>query len=143
MGFAFRALPIVFALVVAGGAFVEWARDPDAVPPSVRGEAPAFGAREGGDPAAAFRGEERGYLRVVASPWADVYVDGERVDTTPVGRPIRVQSGRHWVTFKHPSAPDEQRSVKVLAGQTVFVDVTMRVPHVIVDAGVVDAAISP
>ncbi len=46
---------------------------------------------------------------------------------TPVGRPIPVLPGRHFVTFRHPNAPDEQRTIKISAGQSVFLDVTMRV----------------
>jgi serine/threonine-protein kinase len=63
---------------------------------------------------------------VVATPWAEVFVDGELVDTTPIGRAIPVAPGKHFVTFRHPSAPDEQRTIKIAAGQTVFLDVTMR-----------------
>jgi serine/threonine-protein kinase len=69
----------------------------------------------------------RGFVRVLARPWADVVVDGELVDTTPIGRPLPVVPGRHYVTFRHPAAPDEQRTVDVAAGQTVLLDVTLRV----------------
>jgi hypothetical protein len=65
-------------------------------------------------------------------------VDGELVDTTPVGRPIPVLPGRHFVTFRHPSAPDEQRSIRIAAGQSVFLDVTMNVDRG--DAGAVKDA---
>jgi len=62
----------------------------------------------------------------VARPWAEVYLDGQLVDTTPIGRPIAVPPGKHFVTFRHPQAADEQRTVKVAVGQTVFLDVSMR-----------------
>lgn len=91
-------------------------------------------------------GAERGYIRVVAHPWADVSVDGRFIDSTPMAKPIIVSAGRHYVTFKHPNAPDEQREMNVASGQTVFVDVTMRIDRRTVDAGVdaaSDAAISP
>jgi len=58
------------------------------------------------------------------------------VDTTPVGRPIPLRPGRHWITFRHPTAPDEQRSISVEAGQTVLVDVTMHPVRVHPDAGI-------
>ena len=66
---------------------------------------------------------------------AEVQIDGERVDTTPIGRPVRVPPGRHELTFKHPNAPDEQRTVDVGPGQRTTVDVEMEVVR-IVDAGV-------
>lgn len=77
----------------------------------------------------------RGYLRVLAQPWAEVVVDGEAIDTTPMARPIAVAPGRHFVTFVHPNAPEEKRTVNVVAGQTVLVDVTMRIDRPQKDAG--------
>ncbi|MRG97275.1 serine/threonine-protein kinase [Polyangium spumosum] len=88
---------------------------------------------------------ERGHLKVLARPWAEVLVDGQFVDVTPIGRPIPVVPGRHYVTFKHPNAPDEKREIRVIAGQTVLLDVTMRLERraaPAVDAGT-DAADSP
>jgi serine/threonine-protein kinase len=74
-------------------------------------------------------------LKILAHPWAEVLVDGERLDTTPIGRPVRVPPGRHELTFKHPNAPDERRTVDVGPGQRTTVDVEMEVVR-IVDAGV-------
>ncbi len=77
-----------------------------------------------------------GAIRVVASPWAEVYVDGDLAGVTPMGKPIPVAPGRHYLTFKHPKAPDEPKTITVAAGQTVFIDVTMRIER---DAGVKEA----
>jgi len=82
---------------------------------------------------------DRGMVRVVAQPWAEVYLDGELVDVTPMGRPILVIPGKHFITFRHPKAPDEQRAIKIAAGQTVMLDVTMRVERA-ADAGARDGA---
>lgn len=67
-------------------------------------------------------------LRVVARPWATVYVDGQLVDVTPFARPIPVRAGEHRLTFRHPSAPDERRVVRVSEGETALVEVELRVP---------------
>jgi eukaryotic-like serine/threonine-protein kinase len=91
-------------------------------------------------------GSDRGYLRVLAHPWAEVFVDGKLIDVTPMAKPIVVSVGRHFVTFKHPNAPDEQRSIMVSLGQTVLLDVTMRLDRRTIDAGTdaaSDAPISP
>jgi len=72
---------------------------------------------------------------VLAQPWAEVSVDGEAIDTTPMARPIVVAPGRHFVTFVHPNAPEEKRTVDVGPGQTVLIDVAMRIERPQRDAG--------
>jgi hypothetical protein len=64
-------------------------------------------------------------LRVLATPWADVAVDGQHVETTPFARPIPLAPGMHFVTLTHPDAPPEQRAIKLAAGETRTLDVTM------------------
>ncbi len=71
---------------------------------------------------------QAGYLRVVAQPWADVYVDGELVDTTPFARLIPLAPGLHYVKLAHPSAPEERRTISLSTGETVVLDVSMKVP---------------
>jgi eukaryotic-like serine/threonine-protein kinase len=78
-------------------------------------------------------------LRILARPWAEVDIDGKLVDTTPIGQPIDVAPGKHKVVFRHPNAPSEEREVEVVAGQTVLLDVDMRVTRP-VDAGAPRAA---
>ena len=128
-----RALAVVFGLLVAGGAAIELGlRDPEVSPPVTA--APPWPGKA----------PERGFIKVLARPWAEVLVDGELVEVTPVARPIPVPTGRHFVTFRHPNAPDEKRAVTVATGQTVLLDVAMRVERP--DAGrppPPDAAASP
>jgi hypothetical protein len=68
-----------------------------------------------------------GYLRVVARPWAEVVVDGQRIDITPFARAVPLAGGTHYVTLKHPKAADERRVIKVTPGETVMLDVTLAV----------------
>jgi len=70
---------------------------------------------------------EAGGLRVQAEPWAEVWVDGQRVETTPFARAVPLGAGTHFVTLKHPDAPEEKRTVEITNGETVQLDVTMRV----------------
>ncbi|MCC6556254.1 MAG: protein kinase [Polyangiaceae bacterium] len=117
-----RRLGAVFALVLAGAALIELGlRDDDVPTPSA-------------DPAAQ-GAPQHGALRVLARPWAEVFVDGDLVDVTPIGRPIPVAPGRHYVTFRHPNAPEEKREIVVAAGQTVLLDVALRVDRPAPDAG--------
>ena len=80
-------------------------------------------------------------LRVLARPWAEVHLDGKLIDVTPVGRPIEVSPGPHTVVFRHPNAPEESRTVEIIAGQTILLDVEMRVVRP-PDASVPEAAAS-
>lgn len=68
-----------------------------------------------------------GGLRVLASPWAHVRVDGQEVETTPFARPIPLTAGKHWVTLTHPDAPAVERDIMVSPNETVTLDVTMTV----------------
>ncbi|WP_433933986.1 serine/threonine protein kinase [Sorangium cellulosum] len=125
----------IFALILAGGALIELGlRQHEAVgPPSAEARQPGASS------------EERGYLKVLARPWAEVVVDGELIDVTPMARPIPLQAGRHFVTFRHPNAPEEKRTISVSAGQTVTLDVSMRIDRPPPDAGAppVDRDASP
>jgi eukaryotic-like serine/threonine-protein kinase len=73
------------------------------------------------------RPRRRGYLRVVADPWAYVFVDGQKVATTPFAEPIPLSAGTHYVRLEHPEAPSERRTVTLVPGETVLLDVKMDV----------------
>lgn len=77
--------------------------------------------------------EAAGGLKVVASPWAHVRVDGQQVETTPFARAIPLRAGPHWVTLVHPEAPPVEREVVVAPGEVLTLDVTM--PIAAEDAG--------
>jgi serine/threonine-protein kinase len=66
-----------------------------------------------------------GFLRVLATPWAEVWVDGQRADVTPFARPIPLRPGTHYVTLTHPSAPAQKRTLVVASGETATIDVVM------------------
>jgi serine/threonine-protein kinase len=76
-----------------------------------------------------------GALRVVAVPWAEVFVDGQRIDVTPFARAIPLAAGVHYVVFKHPDAPDESRTVQIGEGETLLLSVTMKVDGISQDGG--------
>ena len=70
---------------------------------------------------------QRAFLRVVARPWAHVIVDGQEVDTTPFARPIPLSAGSHYVRLEHPNAPVERRAIELTPGETLLLDVTLKV----------------
>ena len=69
-----------------------------------------------------------GYLRVLATPWAEVWIDGQRIDVTPFARGLPLPPGTHYITLVHPNAPVEKRTIDVVSGETWTMDVVMAVP---------------
>jgi serine/threonine-protein kinase len=90
----------------------------------------AFGTVEANRRAAAplaTPGVEAAELRVVAHPWARVFVDGQLRETTPFARPIRLSPGTHYVRLEHPNAVEERRTLSLAAGEAVLLEVDMKV----------------
>lgn len=90
----------------------------------------AFGPAEANRRAAAplsTPGAEAAELRVVAHPWAHVFVDGQQRETTPFARPIRLSPGTHYIRLEHPNAVAERRTVAMAAGEAVLLEVDMKV----------------
>ncbi|HEX2872796.1 MAG TPA: serine/threonine-protein kinase [Polyangiaceae bacterium] len=90
----------------------------------------AFGPMEASRRAAAplsTPGAEASELRVVAHPWAYVFVDGQQRETTPFARPIRLSPGTHYIRLEHPNAVAERRTVTMAAGESVLLEVDMKV----------------
>jgi serine/threonine-protein kinase len=111
-----RALVGLAALGLAfttGGAMLQW---------SARG---ARAAAQAGNKPLELLPAAAGALRVVATPWAEVHVDGQRVDVTPMARAIPLAAGPHYVTLTHPNAPSDKRIVTITSGETTTLDVTM------------------
>jgi hypothetical protein len=43
------------------------------------------------------------YLKIQqVKPWADIYIDGQKVDTTPIAEPIEVEPGKHLISLENP-----------------------------------------
>jgi eukaryotic-like serine/threonine-protein kinase len=105
----------VLLLTVALGGFIQYAD---------RGSREA--AHAGEDPLELVPPKQAS-LRVLATPWADVAIDGQHVDTTPFARAIPLSPGTHFVTLTHPDAPSEQRTLHLGPGEQELLEVTMRV----------------
>ncbi len=86
---------------------------------------PAEASRRAAAPEAAPVGAAE--LRVVAHPWAHVFVDGQQRETTPFARPIRLTPGTHYIRLEHPAAPPERRTLTLSAGEAVLLEVNMKV----------------
>ena len=68
-------------------------------------------------------------LRVLAEPWAEVWVDGKHVETTPFARPLELAAGPHALILRHPDAPEVRRDLVLTGGAEETVDVVMALPE--------------
>ena len=54
-----------------------------------------------------------GYIEFVVEPWADVYIDGELVATTPTSERIALPPGKHYVKYKNPYFQEQAAEIFV------------------------------
>jgi hypothetical protein len=67
----------------------------------------------------------KGTIAVNATPWAEVWIDGEKIGETPVGN-APVVIGSHEVVFRHPDLGEQRRLVTVTATTPAKLSVDMR-----------------
>jgi hypothetical protein len=66
-----------------------------------------------------------GVLSINAQPWAEVFVDGERVGETPIGNlPRRI--GNHEVVLRHPEFGERRQTVVILVDKPTRIGVDLR-----------------
>ncbi len=71
---------------------------------------------------------DAGFLKVSADPWAHVFVDGERVMTTPAARSVSLTPGPHFVKYANPYFAPVEREISIEPGNTLHDRVTLDQP---------------
>ncbi len=66
-----------------------------------------------------------GSLALNAQPWADVWLDGDRIGETPIGN-VQVPIGAHRVVFRHPELGEQAHNVTVTLSAPTRVSADMR-----------------
>jgi hypothetical protein len=66
-----------------------------------------------------------GSLAVNASPWAEVWIDGERVGETPLGK-VTLPVGPHELVFRHPELGERRMRAVVRADEPAKVTLDLR-----------------
>jgi hypothetical protein len=64
-------------------------------------------------------------LAVNAVPWAEVWIDGEKVGETPLGD-LKVSVGPHEVVFRHPDLGEQRHAITVTAAAPARLSVDLR-----------------
>lgn len=62
--------------------------------------------------------ENAGYVHCVVTPWAEVYVDEQYKDTTPLTKPIVLSAGKHSLRFRNSAFADIVKEIVVVAKDT-------------------------
>lgn len=66
-------------------------------------------------------------ISINATPWAEVWIDGQRAGDTPIGN-FSLPIGKHELLFSHPDFGDQRRTVTVGVTAPQRVSVDMRKP---------------
>ncbi|MEW6061917.1 MAG: PEGA domain-containing protein, partial [Bacteroidota bacterium] len=68
--------------------------------------------------------EHVGYLMCTVTPWAEVYIDEQYKDTTPLSKPIMVSAGKHIVRFKNSAFNDIVKEISIAPKDTILLSIT-------------------
>jgi serine/threonine-protein kinase len=60
-----------------------------------------------------------GYLDLQVLPWAEIYINDEYYETTPVKNPIILPAGRHILILKNPGYAALTDTIEIQSGRTV------------------------
>ena len=58
-----------------------------------------------------------GHLMVTVQPWAEIFVNGERIDMTPLSAPLELQPGSYQLSFRNPDYETLYRKVDIASGE--------------------------
>ncbi len=66
-----------------------------------------------------------GFLVVRATPWAEVFIDDQYRETTPLKKPLILSAGAHKIRLHNPAFSDVVRDVTVTAHDTTGLSITL------------------
>lgn len=67
-----------------------------------------------------------GFLWVEVRPWAEVHIDNQYRDSTPLEKPIALSPGKHLLELKHPRLSSYRDFVAVQPGDTLRLQVVLK-----------------
>ena len=105
---------LLFGILGSGGAI-------QAAEGNLSGESDRFGPTSAG----AIVPERAGQLRFVVHPWAEIWIDGQHVLTTPSARAISLRPGRHWLKLHNEYYPEVNRVIFVREGELDTIEIDL------------------
>jgi len=70
----------------------------------------------------------KGLISINALPWAEVFIDGQRIGETPLGD-LPIAIGPHEIVFRHPELGEHRQSVTVTTNAPARVSLDLRRPR--------------
>ena len=70
--------------------------------------------------------QNAGYVQCSVVPWAEVLVDEQYKDTTPLSKPIMISAGKHTMRFKNSAFADVVKEITVIAQDTLSLTVAFK-----------------
>ena len=67
----------------------------------------------------------KGTIALNALPWAEVWVDGEKVGDTPIGN-LQLAIGPHEIVFRHPDLGEQRHAAMVTLKTPTRLSVDLR-----------------
>ncbi len=64
-----------------------------------------------------------GQLRIGSYPWSHIYLDSEKIGTTPIDEPLTLTAGIHVLKFVHPDYPEIEKEISITKNSTVDVNI--------------------
>lgn len=68
---------------------------------------------------------EYGKLSVECLPWADVYINDEKIDTTPIDSLLTFSTGEYDIKLVHPDYPEYTGKIKIEENKTTSVKILL------------------
>ncbi|MGH1366718.1 MAG: protein kinase domain-containing protein [Calditrichia bacterium] len=67
----------------------------------------------------------KGFLDIQVVPWAQIYVNGEYKETSPLQKPLALTVGKHSVRLLNPAYPSWEGTIEIFANETTQKKVTL------------------
>ncbi len=64
-----------------------------------------------------------GKLMITCYPWAEVYIDNQKFETTPLDSPISLKTALHQIRLIHPNFPPIEKNIEITADKQYTMDV--------------------
>ncbi|MGB9773713.1 MAG: protein kinase domain-containing protein [Bacteroidota bacterium] len=66
-----------------------------------------------------------GFVKIAVQPWAQIFIDGEYRETTPLSAPLALEAGEHKISLRNPAFHQWEKVLNVNPRDTVILNVVL------------------